>query len=243
MPKNIACPAVPSGMPGVTGPITDQEIAFAHLVLSGIMNDRRAAQAVGLHPDSAAHIKSKPRVRDYMVKYRATVREKLADQEAQGLRKPKFGRDQILDRLWELAALSSEATRGSITGQIKAISMILAIEGLIPSPKNDRRLSPSVTQSAATLLHAQIDNSVGQSKDQPAAARGPAAAAAPPQPVAPRIPDSLLARNADQLNPFVIPQPLNRAPATTNLFDLALDTINSLKLPYGANPNCLVQSR
>ena len=42
--------------------ITDQEIAFAHLVLSGTMTDRRAAEAVGLNPDTAAYTKAKPRV-------------------------------------------------------------------------------------------------------------------------------------------------------------------------------------
>jgi hypothetical protein len=234
MPKNT-----------VTDPITDQEMAFAHLVLSGTMNDRRAAEAVGLNPDTAAYTKSKPRVRDYMIEYRAAVREKLVDQEAQGLRRLNIGRDQILDRLWELAALSSEATRGSITGQIKALSMIVAIEGLIPSAaKNDRRLSPSVAQPVATPLNAQIDNSEGRRKDQPAAAGQAADAAAPPQPFAPRIPESPLTRNADQFNPFVISQPLNRASAaTTNLFDLALDTINSLKVPYSANLSSFAQSR
>jgi hypothetical protein len=33
--------------------ITDQEIAFALLILSGTMTDRRAAEAVGLNPVSA----------------------------------------------------------------------------------------------------------------------------------------------------------------------------------------------
>jgi hypothetical protein len=243
MPKNIACP----GLPWVSDPITDQEMAFAHLVLCGTMNDRRAAEAVGLNPDSAAYIKSKPRVRAYMVEHRAAVREKLVDQEAQGLRTLNLGRDQILTRLWELANLSSEATRGSIAGQVKALSMIVAIEGLIPSGTiNDRRLSPSVTQSAATPLNAQIDNSERRRKDQPAAAEQPAdpAAAAPPQPVAHRIPESPLARNADQLNPFVIPQPLNRVPdASINFFDVALDTISSLKLPYSAKLAYIPRSR
>ena len=52
MPKNT-----------VTDPITDQEIAFAHLVLSGTMTDRCAAEAVGLNPETAAYTKAKPRVR------------------------------------------------------------------------------------------------------------------------------------------------------------------------------------
>jgi hypothetical protein len=238
MPKNI-----------VSDPITDQEMAFAHLVLSGTMNDRRAAEAVGLNPDSAAYIKSKPRIRAYMVEHRAAVRDKLVDQEAdlsrravEGLRKLNLGRDQILTRLWELATLSSEATRGSIAGQVKALSMIVAIEGLVP----DRRLFPSVTQPVATPLNAQIDTSEWRRKDQPAADEQSAdpAAAAPPEPVAPRSPEPPLARNADQLNPFVIPQPLNRVPdATTSFFDVALDTTSSLKLPYSAKPSYFARSR
>src|SRR5580658_4769257 len=49
----------------VSDPITDQEIAFAHLVLSGTMTDRRAAEAAGLNPDTAAYTKAKPRVSAY----------------------------------------------------------------------------------------------------------------------------------------------------------------------------------
>jgi hypothetical protein len=44
----------------VSDPITDQEMSFARLVLSGTMTDRCAAEAVGLNPDSAAYTKSKP---------------------------------------------------------------------------------------------------------------------------------------------------------------------------------------
>jgi hypothetical protein len=57
MLKNTACP----GVPWVTDPITDQEMAFALLIMSGAMNDRRAAEAVGLNPETAAYTKSKPR--------------------------------------------------------------------------------------------------------------------------------------------------------------------------------------
>ena len=103
MPKNPACP----GVPRVTDPITDQEMAYAHLILSGTMNDRQAAEAVGMNPDTAAYIKSKPCVRDYMSEHRAAVREKLVDEQADRLRDLNLGRERILTRLWELAALSS----------------------------------------------------------------------------------------------------------------------------------------
>src|ERR1700722_2798772 len=155
MPKNT-----------VNDPITDQEMAFAHLVLSGTMNDRQAAEAAGLNPDTAAYTKSKPRVRDYMIEHRNAVREKLVDLEAEGLRKLNLGRDQVLTRLWELATLSHEGTRGSIAGQIKALSMILAIEGLIP----DRRSPPSGTHPAAPPLTADIYPAawLGKQQHQPA---------------------------------------------------------------------------
>jgi hypothetical protein len=128
----------------VTDPITDQEIAFAQLILSGTMNDRNAAEAAGLNPDTAAYTKAKPRVRNYMIEHRAAVEKKLVDQEAEGLRNLNLSRDQILTRLWELANLSPEATRGIISGQVKALSMIVAIEGLIPG-----RLSPAQPAKAA----------------------------------------------------------------------------------------------
>ena len=59
----------------ITDPITDQEIAFAYLILVGTMTDRRAAEAVGLNPDTAAYIKSKPCVHAYMLEHRATVQQ------------------------------------------------------------------------------------------------------------------------------------------------------------------------
>jgi hypothetical protein len=112
--------------------ITDQEIAFALLILSGRMTDRAAAQAVGLNPDTAAYTKAKPCVRAYMDEHRAAVHQQLVEQGTEGLPRKNQWRQQVLDRLWEIANLPAEATRGSISGQVKAISMIVAIEGLIP---------------------------------------------------------------------------------------------------------------
>jgi hypothetical protein len=195
MPKNT-----------VADPITDQEMAFAHLILSGTMNDRRAAEAVGLNPETASYTKSKPRVRAYMIEHRAAVRERLVDQEAdpsrlprlavgpavEGLRKLNLGRDQILGRLWELANLSHEVTRGIIAGQIKALSMIVAIEGLIqPGTMNDRRFSPSGNQPAAPPITAQFYSSEWRRQQQHQAAGeepGDAVAAAEAQPAAPQVP-------------------------------------------------------
>ena len=126
--------------------ITDQEIAFVRLVLSGTMTDRNAAQAAGLNPDTAAYTKAKPRVRAYMLEHRAAMQQQLQEREAEQLRRKELRREQVLDRLWEIAKLPAELTRGSITGQVKALSMIVAIEGLIP----DRRAGSSDKKSAPT---------------------------------------------------------------------------------------------
>jgi hypothetical protein len=94
MPKN-----------NVSDPITDQEIAFARLVLSETMTDRRAAEAVGLNPDTAAYTKSKPRVRAYMLEHRAAARQQLVEQDTEELRRFSLSRGQALARLWEIANL------------------------------------------------------------------------------------------------------------------------------------------
>jgi hypothetical protein len=148
----------------VSDPITDQEIAFARLVLSGAMTDRQAAEAVGLNPDSAAYTKSKPRVRDYMLEHRAAVQQQLVQQEAEGQYRFNLDREQVLKRLWELANLSPEMTRSSITGQVKAISMIVAMENFIP----DRRAGSSEKKSAPAPVNAQIYASAWRRKQQTA---------------------------------------------------------------------------
>jgi hypothetical protein len=236
MPKNT-----------VTDPITDQEMAFALLIMSGSMTDRRAAEAVGLNPDTAAYTKAKPRVRDYMIEHRAAVREKLVDQEAEGLRKLNLSRDQILTRLWELATLSHEVTRGIIAGQIKALSMIIAIEGLIP----DRRLSPSGTQPAAPPVKADIYTAEWLRKQQNQAAGedpGDSDAAAPhvpePEPTPeppPKPAHDMSALNLDRkelslANPFINPDKLNWVPAASDrVYDAVLDQAVSLRLPLFPN--------
>jgi hypothetical protein len=76
------------------------------------------------------------------------------------LRRLELRREQVLDRLWEIAKMAPELTRGSITGQIKAISMIVAIEGLIP----DRRTVSAQNKSAPLPVSPQIDTAACPSR-------------------------------------------------------------------------------
>jgi hypothetical protein len=143
MSKILKLPEPPMPKNKMSDPITDQEIAFARLVLSGTMTDRHAAETVGLNPDSAAYTKSKPHVRAYMHQHRAAVQQQMVQQEAEGLHRLNLDREKLLDRLWEIANLSPEMTRGSITGQVKALSMIIAMQNFIPNPRSLDRLAVS----------------------------------------------------------------------------------------------------
>ena len=76
-------------------PITDQEMAFACLVLSGTMTDQRAAKAVGLNPHNAASLKCKPCVRAYMLEqHRARVQQQSVEKEAEEIRRLNPSREQ-----------------------------------------------------------------------------------------------------------------------------------------------------
>jgi hypothetical protein len=148
----------------VTDPITDQEIAFARLVLSGTMTDRRAAEVAGLNPDTAAYTKSKPRVRAYMLEHRTAVNEQLVDEDVDQHRRLNQTRERLLARLWEIAGLDAEKTRGNMSGQVKALSLIATIEGLIPNRRPvsapNKPAHPPVTADIyqAAWLRKQRDN-------------------------------------------------------------------------------------
>jgi hypothetical protein len=177
------------------------------------MTDRQAAEAVGLNPDSAAYTKSKPRVRDYMVEHRAAVQQQLVQQEADlsrravdGLRHLNLDREQVLARLWELANLSPEMTRSSITGQVKAISMIVAMLNFIPDP---RALS-SQKKSPAAPIHPY------QQEDGPARPACPGSVAG-----APPDPSPSQSTFANRFTPSEAPKPY--VPLFTSVPDLGVD--------------------
>jgi hypothetical protein len=153
----------------VSDPITDQEIAFAHLILAGTMTDRRAAEAVGLNPETAAYTKAKPRIREYMVEHRAAMHEQRVQQETEELRRRNQARERVLARLWEIADLDPEMTRNSASAQMKALAMIVAIEGVIPDRNTDRRGSAQ-NKSTHPPVQPHIQPCPDRDEDGPGAA-------------------------------------------------------------------------
>src|SRR5271156_4557625 len=98
-----------------------------------------------------------------MLEHRAVIEQQLLDQEKEKLRRREQRREQVLDRLWEIAAMAPEMTRGSITGQVKAIQMIVDIEGLIP----DRRAGSAKMSSVPAPIEPQPSPALVQQEDGP----------------------------------------------------------------------------
>ena len=215
----------------VTDPITDQEIDFARLVLSGTMTDRCAAGAAGLNPDTAAYTKAKPRVRAYMQEHRAAVREQLVDQDAdlsrQAVEQQRQTRERLLTRLWEIADLDSEKTRGSMSSQVKALSLIAAIEGLIPSR------SPVAAQSKPTTppLTADIYASAWLGKQQENPDVRPETAPEPPSPPA-DAPPPVSDPTVDPLGRSISPQTAAFAPRVPGA-----DFVTPVRAPFSIKRN------
>ena len=117
----------------VETPITDQEIAFAHLVLAGKLTDREAAEAVGMDAGRAAYVKAKPRVKTYMEEHRASVRAGLVQHEVDALAEFNIGREQILAKWWEFASIDPAKTGYNTTGQSKALDSLWKALGFVDS--------------------------------------------------------------------------------------------------------------
>ena len=145
-------------------------------------------------------------------------------------------------------------TRGSIAGEMKALAILVAIEGLIP----DRRLSSSAaTQPPAPPVNAQIYESQWRRKQhhQPAGEEpGDPVAHTKTPPAAPQVPNpeptpepahdlanGTSSPNLDRsqpsvANPFINPERLNWVPEATGCaFDAALDNGSSLRPSLSLN--------
>jgi hypothetical protein len=119
----------------VETPITDDEMAFAHLVLGGKMTDREAAERAGIDPGRAAYVKAKPRVKAYMEEYRAAVRASLVQREVNVLSEFNISREQIIAQYWGFTRLEPERTNGNIAGQVRALDSLRDMLGFAsPQP-------------------------------------------------------------------------------------------------------------
>jgi hypothetical protein len=81
------------------------------------------------------------------------VHQQLVDQDTGEPRQFNVSRYQILTRLWEIGNMDPERTRNGMSAQVKAIAMIVAIEGLIPDRNSARRAVSAQNQPASPPIH------------------------------------------------------------------------------------------
>jgi hypothetical protein len=147
-----------------------------------------------------------------MIEHRAAVQQQLVQQDANLSRRAveeqhrlNLDREQVLNRLWEIAKLSPEMTRGSVTGQVKALAMIVAMENFIPN-----RLAATAEKKSAPAPTPPIYPSEAAGPSQPTVANGstPSKAAAPYVPLFGSVPDLGVdfSTKKPPLNPFVRPR-------------------------------------
>jgi hypothetical protein len=106
------------------------------------------------------------------------------------LPQPNPVRGQVLNRLWEIAYLGPEITRGSISGQVKALSLIIAIEGLIPDRRAaSARNKPTPPPVTADIYEAEWlrNQRSGKNMDSEPAPPAPQEEAAPEPEPAPAV--------------------------------------------------------
>jgi hypothetical protein len=72
-----------------------------------------------------------------------------SEQDSEELHRFNLSRGRVLARLWEIANLAPEQTRNGMSAQVKALSMIIAIEGLIP----DRRAVAAQSKPAPAPIN------------------------------------------------------------------------------------------
>ena len=155
----------------------------------------------------------------------------------------EIGRDQILTRLWFLANLSPETTRGSMAGQIKALSMIIAIEGLIPNRGDHRSQSPVPAPPAPVKASIYISEPTRRRQAEAAAARD-AVTPTDAQPPASPMPEPPLPPTHNPASPEPFPKGMNWVPeANGRIYDADVHPAGPHRLPVPPRKNPFTRGR
>lgn len=141
--KKVVKPAIRRA-PKKEPPITDTEIRFCYLVLKG-NGDPNASQleriefagvSVGFTKPVAVKVYHRKPVQAWIEKYRAESLRQLVLSDIRVMRRAGFTRDDILTLLHDLATVPPEKTRGSISGQVAAVSEMARVMGIQVQPRD-----------------------------------------------------------------------------------------------------------
>jgi len=108
--------------------LTEQEKTFIHLSMA--TGEEKAAATLGLQPDAVAKLKKSKPVQDYLKQYRHHFLREMARYELNRITRLPVSREDVVGRLLALALTPPEETKGTIDGQVEALSTISEILGL-----------------------------------------------------------------------------------------------------------------
>jgi hypothetical protein len=125
-------------------PLSEKDIQFCHLVMKGLPDPKTtqldrieaAGAAFGYSKAESSNLYHRKPVQAYMAKYRDRIMMQMVREEVRLFVRQGFTREDVLTTLYDIALLPPERTRGSVSGQVGALSTMSTIMGLITSPRN-----------------------------------------------------------------------------------------------------------
>jgi hypothetical protein len=178
---------------------------------------------------------------------RAAAETQQVNQEAEQARHRTLSRERVLTRFWQIADLDIEKTRNSATAQMKALSMIVALEGLLPDrrtaaaeKKVDPPTFPNFYQSA--WLREQKAREAAQASAD-TATDSPSQSAVTSEQVASSVPDPVAhapkveTATAETSDLVSVPQPGLNAGISPSPYARVPDAAPDNRQPFRIAPN------
>lgn len=123
---------------GTVTVLTEAEKVCAHLCIKhgNTGGAGQAATVLGVKAEDIKRLLKSPRVQRYLQQYNHAFVREMARIELARILKFPVTRDDVIGRLYALALVPPEETKGTIDGQVQAIETISEILGLKFSPRD-----------------------------------------------------------------------------------------------------------
>jgi hypothetical protein len=123
---------------GVCTVLTEQERIVAHYCIKhGTKHGPEiAARELGATVADVRHVMKRPEIQRYIQQYNHAFLKEVARYELSQITKYPVSRDDIIGRLYMLSLTPPEETKGTIDGQVSAMSAIVDLLGLKFSPRD-----------------------------------------------------------------------------------------------------------
>lgn len=140
--------------------LTRQEQACVHISMEE--SREKAAVRLGWTIEQVMECLRQPHVKLYAIEYREKFMAHLARKRAASLNKVGVNSTSVQERLMELAQMAPEQTKGTIDGQVKALSALANILGLT----KDDPLKGKSDEELLAIVNGARDKAAGKTAIQ-----------------------------------------------------------------------------